>query len=121
MRRKKKFFFSVKKKNSIIISTLLIIIPPPVYYSALGIKDSSSVYFGLEIGNETFVYAVLPMGWSWSPRLAQSASMAILLEAATRAKLIDPADYANLDNPPSMIRMRGGCATVWYDNVIGIS
>ena len=90
------------------------------YFHQFGLADSVSEYFGLEIGNETFVYAVLPMGWSWSPRLAQSASMAILLEAATRAKLIDPADYANLDNPPSMIRMRGGCATVWYDNVIGM-
>lgn len=90
------------------------------YFHQFGPSDGVSEYFGLELGADTFVYAVLPMGWSWSPRLAQSASMCILLEAATRAGLVDLDTYRDIENPPSMIRMRGGSATVWYDNVIGM-
>jgi hypothetical protein len=90
------------------------------YFHQFGLADQVQNYFGLELGSDTWVYQVLPMGWSWSPRLAQSASMAILLEAASRAKLINPRDYQELENPPSMIKMRGGAVTVWYDNVLGM-
>ena len=88
------------------------------YFHQFALHDDVSSYFGLEQGEDTYVYRVLPMGWSWSPRIAQSLSMAILLEAGSRAGLLDPADYADSPNPPSIIRMRGGCATVWYDNVL---
>ena len=90
------------------------------YFHQFRMKEAVAEYFGIEQGEDTFIWTVLPMGWSWSPRLAQSASMAILLEAATRAGLLDPKDYRNIPNPPSMIKMRGGVATVWYDNVIGM-
>ena len=89
------------------------------YFHQYGLANAVSEYFGLESGALTYMYLVLPMGWSWSPRLAQSGSTAMLIEAACRGKLADPKDFADLENPPSMVRMRnGGFAVVWYDNVM---
>ena len=90
------------------------------YFHQFGLHHDVSHYFGLQLGgSDVWRYGVLPMGWSWSPRLAQSASMTMLIEAAIRGKLVDPKDFEDLENPPSILKMRGGSAVVWYDNVLG--
>jgi hypothetical protein len=45
-----------------------------------------SEYFGIICGNRSYRWTCLPMGWSYSPSIAQSAAWTVLLEAAYRAK-----------------------------------
>ena len=66
------------------------------YFHQFGLIDSVSEYFGLLEGGDAWVYSVLPMCWSWSPRLAQSASVTILLEAAIRAGIVSGAAYKRI-------------------------
>lgn len=90
------------------------------YFHQFALHEDVSSYFGLQQGEETYIYKVLPMGWSWSPRIAQCSSMTIIIEAGARAGLLDAAVYKHLENPPSIVMMKGGASTVWYDNVIGM-
>ena len=90
------------------------------YFHQYKLPQDIGEFFGLQLGKESFIYNVLPMGWSWSPRLAQCGSMAILIEAGARTGLLNPDDYKDLENQPSFVKLRGGMTTVWYDNVIGM-
>lgn len=89
------------------------------FFHQFGLDELVSNHFGLQQGDDIWRYTVLPMGWSWSPRLAQAASTSLLIEAAIRGKLAKKEDFEDLVNPPSVVKMRGGSAVVWYDNVLG--
>ena len=75
-------------------------------------------FFGVQCGGDTYVWTTLAMGWSHSPRIAQCASWVIVLEACFRARLLDPASYTDLKNPPSYIRSAGIFIVIWYDNLL---
>lgn len=95
------------------------------YFHQFPLNEEIGGHFGLEQSDEAWIYTVLPMGWSWSPRIAQSSSMSILLEASVRSWLMDLTAYKESPNPPSIIHFKKGSngevvgsAIVWYDNVL---
>lgn len=90
------------------------------YFHQFKVISSVSKFFGISCGSRTYTWATLPMGFSHSPRIAQCASWAVLLEAAFRAKLADPKTFGNLHNPPAFAKIKGGYVLVWYDNVLGV-
>lgn len=63
-------------------------------------------------------------GWSFSPFIAQSTSMALILTALEQSgRNVDV--YKNLSSPPSMIHLNSPedgildtVAFVWYDNIL---
>ena len=87
-------------------------------------NDAVSNWFGMELGGKTYRYSTLPMGFSYSPVIAQSIAWCILLEAVCRAKLAKPEDFTDLNATPEFIILRNakglpyGFVSVWYDNVI---
>ena len=62
------------------------------------------------------------MGWSFSPFIAQSISMGLILHTLKRCG-IDVTEYQDLPSPPPMIKVfREGrliaVGAVWYDNIL---
>ena len=55
------------------------------YFYQLGIPSEVKEMFRVGTPSDRFRLAVLPMGFSWSPFIAQGVTMALLAEAATRA------------------------------------
>ena len=60
----------------------------------------------------------MPMGLSWSPRIAQSAGWTLILEACFRAKLLQPEMFASQHNPPAFVDRDGIFLVLWYDNLL---
>ena len=88
------------------------------FFHQFRVADPITDFFGLICGGRCFRWTTMPMGWSYSPRIAQCAAWTVLLEAAFRAKLARPADFQNLCSTPTYARLQGGFCMVWYDNVL---
>jgi hypothetical protein len=88
------------------------------FFHQFRVTDSISNYFGILCGSYTKKWTCLPMGWSHSPKTAQTAAWCLLLEAAFRANLASPEEFQDLHSTPTTARIRGGTIAVWYDNVI---
>jgi len=82
-----------------------------------------STFFGIKCGDVIARMLVLPMGWSWSPRIAQCSSWSILLHHDEGASKLG-VDEKWGDDPPSMVKLRDtsgnvvGLIFVWIDNFI---
>jgi hypothetical protein len=96
------------------------------WFHQLTLSDQIQRYFGLFVdgseGEQYYLYRLLPMGWSFSPFIAQAVGMLIILEALRRAGL-DISEYQNRSELPPYIVLKPGNEVVvvalWYDNVGG--
>lgn len=88
------------------------------FFHQFRVTDAVADFFGIICGRRCYKWTTLPMGWSHSPRIAQSAAWCILLEAGFRAKLASPSDFEHLHNTPTFARLKDGYCLVWYDNIL---
>lgn len=91
------------------------------YFHQLSLSKRISAYFCVMFDRVFYRWRNVPMGHSWSPFIAQSLSMGILL--ACIGEHYDVSAYAKLKSPPSMILIRRNGAlvlvgAVWYDNLL---
>lgn len=97
------------------------------WFHQLELSLESSRYFGLAINDETgaqrfFRYRGLPMGWSWSPCIAQAAAWIFL--AFSEEDEIQYLDLKGLEASPMFVYIhdkagnRIGFATIYYDNYL---
>ena len=80
--------------------------------------------FGVKCGTLERLLNVVPMGWSWAPRVAQAVTMMIVLatEPGEDTLGVDPATYAKED-PPCIVELRlhgelVGHIAVCLDNIL---
>jgi len=86
-------------------------------------------HFGLTIvmdGVRCFLnWTCLPMGWSWSPWIAQGVGYAIIILTLRRMSLVIPEHILSSESPPPYILIRRGSsilfACLWYDNVLVVT
>ena len=97
------------------------------WFHQIRLHADISKYFGLcymkrdskssNLCRRIFLLAnVLPMGWSWSPFIAQSLSFLLLLETARRCGLNIDA-YTNCSELPPFLCWPNFVIILWYDNV----
>ena len=92
------------------------------WFHQIPVPQEIGVFFGLHLGTLYYLYRVLPMGWSWSPHIAQCIAMGLVLVALSRCG-VDITAYANLTTPPPFVVVRDkkgrleGIVCVWYDNI----
>jgi len=77
-------------------------------------------FFGLRMGKQIFQWQSLPMGWSWSPTIAQSFAWAVcLFREASEKAIFNEDDIAHPHQLPTFVRSQaGGFLSVYYDNFI---
>lgn len=78
-----------------------------------------------ERGRECFHWTSIPMGWSWSPFLAQAIGYLLIIVALAEIGLEVTASIRNSSSPPPYILLRSAGSTIficlWYDNVLFIT
>ena len=93
------------------------------YFHQLPVEDDISRYFCLYMNKEFFRWKTVPMGWSWSPFVAQSIGMGLILLTLEKCGW-DVTEYTKTDTPPPMIIIRDAdnkislIAALWYDNIL---
>jgi len=88
------------------------------YFHQFSLAKGLWPYFGVECGSDVRVWTTMAMGWSYSPRIAQTAAWSMILEACFRAKLLKVEDFQGLPNPPSYVKTDKIFIVVWYDNLL---
>jgi hypothetical protein len=98
------------------------------FFHQISIAPELVKFFSVHCMGEIFGYTVLPMGWSHSPRLAQSFAWAALLGLASAENGLSKAAADFLDakpeHPPSFMMLhdaRGvavGLVVIWIDNFL---
>lgn len=93
------------------------------YFHQIEVIPEITVYFGILCRGEHFAWRGLPMGWSHSPRIAQTVSWAMVLHQAPPC-LHEEVEKARLSaNPPAFVHTRDiagnttGIIFIWYDNI----
>lgn len=70
-------------------------------------------------------WTCLPMGWSWSPWIAQCIGYAIIILALLKIGWAVPESVLHAESPPPYIVLRQGATLLfvclWYDNVLFIT
>lgn len=89
------------------------------YFHQFPLGTFTAPYFSVTCGSDTRIWRTMPMGWAWSPRIAQCASWTMVIEALCRAKLwtVDEATKRS-PNPPSYIKTKSLFLVIWYDNLL---
>ena len=92
------------------------------YFHELEISSEISKYFGVACGGLFWAWRALPMGWSYSPRCAQSISWAIVLHNGPACLQEEIEKARSSQHPPSFVHTRDaegritGIIFIWYDN-----
>jgi len=92
------------------------------YFHQLPLHFEISRYFCLYALKQFYRWCCVPMGFSWSPFIAQSISMGLVIKAIGQAGY-DISAYCHLPSPPSHVAIRDKTgnirvlAFVWYDNI----
>jgi hypothetical protein len=88
------------------------------YFHQFDVGKGIQPYLGIECGGNAWMCKTMPMGLSWSPRVAQSAGWCMILESCFRAKILQPEEFQGLANPPAFIRRDGLFIALWIDKII---
>ena len=73
--------------------------------------------FGMDFGEERYRWTSIPMGWSWSPLLAQAMAWAFLsYREGDESPLLDESLLKQNYTLPRWVPVSGGFVTVYYDN-----
>ena len=93
------------------------------YFHQLPMNFGITKFFCLMIKKTFYRWLSLPMGFSWSPFIAQSISIGLVLKAMEISGY-DISNYNGLPSPPSCIILRDKTGRievlsfVWYDNIL---
>lgn len=100
------------------------------WFYQLPINATLQQYFVMSCAGKFFRLRCLPMGWSWSPRIAQCVGWGVILyRAKVKGVLEDPLGVYETwgPDPPIFVKLRdgpGGAVVglifLWYDNVMVI-
>ena len=76
--------------------------------------------FGLSCGEEQFCWNTLPMGWSWSPFLAQSVGWLLLCGRHSNEAPLFNEDFTGDNGLPTFLHLKDcpGFAVLYYDNIL---
>jgi len=76
--------------------------------------------FGLACGEEQFCWNTLPMGWSWSPFLAQCVGWLLLSGRHPNEAPLFNEDFTEDAGLPTFLHLRDcpGFAVLYYDNIL---
>ena len=98
------------------------------YFHSISLGDEVRSFFTIYIAAVLYHFCVLPMGWSFSPRIAQSLAWAAILSLATDANGLRLAaeKLKTSAHPPSYVVLHDdkgqpmGILFIWYDNFVAI-
>lgn len=91
------------------------------FFHQLKMHSEISRFFCIRQAQRFWRWSTLPMGWSWSPFIAQAISVGIIVEVLHECGE-DMSMYRDLDIPPSLIEVKNKLvAAVWYDNIIMVT
>ena len=95
------------------------------YFHQIRLHKEIQPYFVVCVGGQHYVWKALPMGWSWSPAIAQSLTIAVAAEAARNISLDGASVSVDLNSSSEVpghfdISVKGRKARVYvtYDNVL---
>jgi hypothetical protein len=89
------------------------------YFHQIPLLPGISLYFCIRLGNRFFRWCTLPMGFSWSPFVAQALTMGILLRVIAQVfPMEDLTLYTKSAIPPAFIICQDVFAAAWYDNIL---
>jgi hypothetical protein len=96
------------------------------WFHQIGVSLNIGTFFAIACAGEFYAWLGLPMGWSWSPRIAQCISWSIVLTCGA-ACIKHEADQARKSlHPPAFIHTRRedgtitGIIFIWYDNIVAL-
>lgn len=99
------------------------------YFHQIPLHDKIGDYFVVKVGGKQYAWKALPMGWSWSPSIAQALTIAIAIEAARnvrmgKTKLAPRIKLEDSSTVPGYFEIEAGTAKarvyITYDNVMFI-
>jgi len=94
------------------------------WFHEIPVDAEISKYFCIEMKSLYYRWCSLPMGWSHSPRIAQSISWSMLLHNAPPCLQAGHAQALDSAHSPAFVTVRNdaglevGLITVWYDNFV---
>ena len=95
------------------------------YFHGIALGADIQSFFTIFVGCTLYRFLVLPMGWSFSPRVAQCFAWAALLSLASESNGLKEAaeGLKNSAHPPSHVILQAGdrrigIVFIWYDNFI---
>jgi len=96
------------------------------YFHAIALGSEIKDFFTIFICNTLYHFNVLPMGWSFSPRIAQCMAWSALLSLATDQNGLKLAaeKLRHSAHPPSFVVLHTPCGQeigilfIWYDNFV---
>ncbi len=91
------------------------------YFHQIGLPENMKKYFAVRCGGRFFRGNTLPMGHSWSPHLAQSISLLLLVHCEEKQLKLFDYTFLNGEKLPTYIPIlwkgeRAGFACLAYDN-----
>lgn len=90
------------------------------WFHQLPSESGLSRYFGVACAGIKYLWKTLPMGWSWSPYIAQAAAWTLIVRDCD--DLLDLTPLEKDEGLPFFIRTKGhGFITVYYDNYIFVT
>jgi hypothetical protein len=95
------------------------------WFHQLPVSEALSRYFGLALGEKCFRWTCLPMGWSYSPAIAQAAAWTMLAHREDEEPAYIFID--GLENSPAFLPLfnsssrRVGTVFLYYDNYLVVS
>jgi hypothetical protein len=92
-------------------------------FHQMGISEELSAYFGLACGEACFRFVVLPMGWTYSPVIAQACGWSLLAGRESSQEQLFEEAFMQDDRLPSFLVPRhvDGFAVLYYDNYFVIT
>jgi len=93
------------------------------YFHQLKIQEELQAFFGLKCGDKCYRYKVLPMGWTFSPVIAQAAGWALLAgREVNQSALFREESMSDPELPFFLFPVEAaGLAVLYYDNLLVIT
>ena len=94
------------------------------FFRQITIPIADRRYFSARAGKDTYELCALPMGWSWSPWVAQGIAIQVALRAIAKSGWASEPGPSAPDSPPPYVAVRDGqgrlvaFVVVWYDNYL---
>lgn len=93
------------------------------WFHQIPASESLSSLFGIECGGQSFVFRVLPMGWSFSPWICQGLAWTVIMHGLQQCNLVVVETVCS-DSLPQYLRVRRAADGVlvayvflYYDNI----
>ena len=92
-------------------------------FHQMSVSPELSAYFGLACGEEYFRFVVLPMGWTYSPVVAQACGWCLLAGREGNQEALFEEDFLTDEQLPSFLTTLkvDGFAVLYYDNYFVIT